>query len=394
MHASHRRAAVAAILPSLTAFCRALKDANLDIGLSQVIDAARSLEFIDVSEKHDFRVALRSNLVSRREDLAPFDRAFEAFWSQPQGAGARPPASEDRTRPDRRHPAAAEPGGGPDEPHVPAPAIEQDRAADPERYLFPVCAADEAVVDKDFGTLAADESRAVERLIRRLAPQLATAMSRRRERALRPHEIDPRRTLRRSLEHGGELIELAFRKRRVSSTRIVLICDVSGSMDCYSRFLIQFMYGLQNDVRGVETFVFSTFLTRITELIRTGDVARALERLSLSMLGWSGGTHIGGSLRTFNDRFAPRLVTSRTLVVIISDGWERGDSAMLSEQMRALRRRCRRILWLNPLCSRRMPMREFCSGLQAALPHVDLLLPAGNLRSLLDVGGTLLRLGV
>ncbi|MCH8054628.1 MAG: VWA domain-containing protein, partial [Deltaproteobacteria bacterium] len=236
-----------------------------------------------------------------------------------------------------------------------------------------------------------EESRAISRAILLIATKIATQVSRRRKRALKGDEVDPRRTMRKSIKYGGEIIELVSRKRRIKKNRVVLLCDVSGSMDCYSRFLIQFMYGLQNELWGVETFVFSTSLSRITHLIRTKDIASALERISNSVLGWSGGTNIGRSLDTFNREFAPSLVTHRTVAVIFSDGWDRGDVALLEREMRNLKRRCRKIIWLNPLLASEN-YEPLCKGMQAALPYLDLFLSMHNLNSLMTLGRTLQRL--
>jgi uncharacterized protein len=200
--------------------------------------------------------------------------------------------------------------------------------------------------------------------------------------------VDPRWTLRKNIKYGGDVVDLVNRKRRIKKTKVVLLCDVSGSMDCYSRFLIQFMYGLQNELWGVETFVFSTSLSRITHLIRTKDIANALEQISGSILGWSGGTNIGRSLQTFNRNFAPAMVTSRTIVVIISDGWDRGDVSLLERQMQDLKRRCKKVIWLNPLLASEN-YEPLCKGMQAALPYIDLFLSVHNLNSLVALGRTL-----
>ena len=162
-------------------------------------------------------------------------------------------------------------------------------------------------------------------------------------------------------------------------------------MDCYSRFLIQFMYGLQNELWGVETFVFSTSLTRITHLIRTKDITNALEKISTGILGWSGGTNIGRSLQTFNRNFAPSLVTHRTVVVVISDGWDRGDVELLEGEMQTLKRRCKKIIWLNPLLASEN-YEPLCKGMQAALPYIDLFLSVHNVNSLITLGRTLQKL--
>jgi uncharacterized protein with von Willebrand factor type A (vWA) domain len=221
-----------------------------------------------------------------------------------------------------------------------------------------------------------------------IATKIATQVSRRKKRATKGEEVDPRSTMRKSIKYGGEIIELARRKRRIKKTRVVLLCDVSGSMDCYSRFLIQFMYGLQNELWGVETFVFSTSLSRITHLIRSKEIASALERISHSVVGWSGGTNIGRSLATFNRDFAPSLVTHRTVVVVISDGWDRGDVSVLEREMQALKRRCYKMVWLNPLLASDH-YEPLCKGMQAALPYIDHFLSVHNLNSLVTLGRTL-----
>src|SRR3989338_7937548 len=273
-------------LANLLAFGRVLKETGVKVSLSQVIDASRSLELVDIARRDDFRAVLRSNLV---------------------------------------------------------------------------------------------------------ATKIATQVSRRKKRAAKGEEIDPRWTMRKNIKYGGEIIQLFSRKRRIKKTRVVLLCDVSGSMDCYSRFLIQFMYGLQNELWGVETFVFSTSLSRITHLIRTKDIGSALERISHSILGWSGGTNIGRSLHAFNREFAPSLVTHRTVLVIISDGWDRGDVGLLERKMRSLKRRCHKIIWLNPqLASENYE--PLCKGMQAALPYLDLFLSVHNLNSFIALGRTLQRL--
>jgi hypothetical protein len=159
-------------------------------------------------------------------------------------------------------------------------------------------------------------------------------------------------------------------------------------MECYSRFLIQFMFGLQNELWGVDTFVFSTSLTRITPLIRTKAISAALEKVSNQVLGWSGGTNIGGALQIFNSDFAPALVDNRTVIILISDGWECGDLNLLEQEMRTLKRRCSRILWLNPLLGDEN-YEPLCKGMQTALPYLDYFLPAHNVESLVNLARTL-----
>ncbi|MEE9569648.1 MAG: VWA domain-containing protein, partial [Candidatus Binatia bacterium] len=283
------------------------------------------------------------------------------------------------------------PGGSLEEVVAQATSQEEDRTQDRDPFFLPTYSPRDSLNTKDFSEMGIEESRAIGKAILLIASKIATQMSRRKKRALKGDEIDPRWTMRKNIKFGGDIIELVTRKRRIKKTRIVLLCDVSGSMDCYSRFLIQFMYGLQNELWGVETFVFSTSLTRITHLIRTKDIGNALERISSCVLGWSGGTNIGRSLRTFNREFAPSLVTHRTVMVLISDGWDRGDVALMEQEMRNLKRRCHKIIWLNPLLASEN-YQPLCKGMQAALPYLDFFLSVHNVHSLVALGRTMQKL--
>jgi hypothetical protein len=373
-------------LTNLMAFGRVLKGLGFKISLSQVIDASRSLSWVDMGNKGDFRTVLRSNLISNREDMALFDRVFDQFWRQENYRQDEP--LEDIEVPGGN---AREKTESSDQEEAGLEEILADGNDDHEledissKLSLPVYSPVESLSKKDFSEMGVEESRAIRKAILLIAQKIATQVSRRRKRTSRGDEIDPRWSMRRSLKYGGDLIEFAYRKRRIKKTRIVLLCDVSGSMDCYSRFLIQFMYGLQNELWGVETFVFSTALSRITHLIRTRNIESALERISQTVVGWSGGTNIGGSLHTFNREFAPSLVTHRTVVVIISDGWDRGDVSLLEHEMQSLKRRCNKVIWLNPLLASEN-YEPLCKGMQAALPFIDYFLSVHNLSSLIALG--------
>jgi uncharacterized protein with von Willebrand factor type A (vWA) domain len=189
-----------------------------------------------------------------------------------------------------------------------------------------------------------------------------------------------RRTVRRALETGGDLSRLAFRERAMRKTKLVVLCDVSGSMDLYARFLLQFLYALQHSFARVETFVFATRLSRITEQLGRRDWREALGDLARDVSDWSGGTRIGESLARFVAEW-PRLVDSRTIVIVLSDGWDTGDPEVLGEAMAALHRRAGRVIWLNPLLGS-AGYQPLTRGMQAALPHVDVFASAHNLPSL------------
>ena len=377
-------------VPNLLAFGRALKEVGLKVGLNQVMDASRSLEFVDIGTRADFRTVLRSNLISAKEEIPLFERVFDCFWRE---RASDAPPTESVPAPSAREKGGDSAGaeGEPEEEAARDLGPEEKAGEEGERSPLLAYSPLETLQKKDFSVMGIEESRAVSRAILLIANKIATQVSRRKKRAARGEEIDPRWTMRKSLRHGGEVIELVSRKRRIKKTRVVLLCDVSGSMDCYSRFLIQFMYGLQNELWGVETFVFSTSLTRITHLLRTKDIGSALERISGSVLGWSGGTNIGRSLYAFNREFAPSLVNHRTVVVIISDGWDRGDVALLEGEMKTIQRRCHKVIWLNPLLASEN-YEPLCRGMQAALPYIDLFLSVHNLNSLIALGRTLQKL--
>ena len=376
-------------LPNMMAFARALKQLGVKVGLSQVIDAARSTELVDIAAKEDFRELLRSNLISQKEDFPVFDMVFDCFWREQ--SYERVPMETLDIQGTPTESKAEQQGGeedGFEEAIAETMAQENVPVDDLEEFSIPTYSPQELLNRKDFSEMGIEESRAIARAILMIATKIATQISRRKKRARKGNIVDLRWTMRGSMKYGGELIELVTRKRRIKKTKVVLLCDVSGSMDCYSRFLIQFMYGLQNELWGVETFVFSTSLSRITHLIRTKDIANALEKISGSILGWSGGTNIGRSLHTFNRNLAPSLVTHRTVVVIISDGWDRGDVSLLEREMQDLKRRCKKIIWLNPLLASDN-YEPLCKGMQAALPYLDLFLSVHNLNSLIALGRTL-----
>jgi uncharacterized protein len=375
-------------LPNLLAFGRALKQLGVKVSLSQVIDASRSIEFVDIADKADFRALLRSNLISQKEDFPVFDMLFDCFWREQSYERVPMETVEIQGTPTE---SGAQEGGdeeGLEEAVAETVATENVPLENLDEFSVPTYSPQELLNRKDFSEMGVEESRAIARAILLIATKIATQISRRKKLGRKGNVVDPRWTMRKNMKYGGEIIDLVNRKKRIKKTRVVLLCDVSGSMDCYSRFLIQFMYGLQNELWGVETFVFSTSLSRITHLIRTKDIANALEKISGSILGWSGGTNIGRSLHTFNRNFAPSMVTHRTVVVVISDGWDRGDVSLLEREMQDLKRRCKKIIWLNPLLASEN-YEPLCKGMQAALPYLDLFLSVHNVNSLITLGRTL-----
>jgi uncharacterized protein len=364
------------LLDATVRFARVLREAGILVTPSEAIDAARSLDCVDVGDRTEVFLALGSVFVSRPEDLALFADLFERFWAAAEPEAAAPAEADPRR--DLQPPVPAL--GNPRQTASLQQWMRPGAPVDEEPVGMPLMGSDERLAEKDFTRLAAAELDEITRVARRMARRLVTRPSRRWEPARRGERIHPRRTLRRSFRTGGEAVTLAYRRRKRRKAKLVVICDVSGSMDLYSRFLLQFLYALQNVFARVETFVFSTRIRRITEELAGDTYQSALRQLTRSVREWSGGTRIGESLEAFADTWGDRL-DRRTIVVILSDGWDTGDPAQLDEAMARIHRAAGKTIWLNPLAGS-PDYQPLTRGMQAALPHVDHFAPAHNLASL------------
>ncbi|HEU5395359.1 MAG TPA: VWA domain-containing protein, partial [Candidatus Methylomirabilis sp.] len=362
----------------------------------EAADAVRALEAVDLADREEVRCALRAILTTRVEDFPAFDDCFTRIWAGAERFPEKPPprledVGDRRPAGDEGPPARVVPGAG----GAPKPLLERwvpgEAGREDEGEPTGLAASDaEVLMRKDFGAFAADELDEVARLAAQVARRLAFRVDR-RGRATRRHEqVDLRRTFRGALRTGGDMIALAWRQRRRRRPRLVLLLDVSGSMDLYSRFLLLFLYAMQNGFRRVETFTFGTRLTRVTDDLRGRPFPLALGRLAEEVRDWSGGTRIGESLAVFNRTWAERCVDRRTVVVVLSDGWDTGEPELLAGELARLRRRAARLLWLNPLLGS-PDYRPLTRGMAAALPHLDTFAPAHNLESLSRLGRHLAR---
>jgi len=359
-------------------FCRALRERGLLVTPSEAIDAVATLGLIDLDDRQETFLSLRSVLTSRIEDFPVFEELFEGFWDrlgrspQPRKVVEREDLSTSVRLSSHDHGRKGLAfflehwGTG------------ESRAAEP--INLPGASDVESAAEKDFCSFGADELEEISRLARRIAKRLARNPSRRWKPAGRGSRVDLRQTLRRSLRTGGELVELSFKQRRQKKTRLVVICDVSGSMDLYSQVLLQFVYGLQNSFARVETFVFSTSLKRITGHLRDKTYKHALERLGTNVRGWSGGTLIGPSINALNSGW-PKFIDKGAIVIILSDGWDTGEPEDLGTALADLKRRAGKLIWLNPLLGS-PSYQPLVRGMQAALPHIDVFAPLHNLASL------------
>lgn len=350
-----------------------------------MIDLARALEFVSIGSRAEFHDAARCLLVHRREDLPAFEEAFSVFFRAPSrdatgldlaALGERRRFRRPRFSPPPLRGQGAPPGPGKEPPPGPSepPVIQAT-------FTW---SAREVLRHKDFAEMTAEEVTEVERMISGLAWNPGQRRARRRQPG--PGGIaDLRRTLRRNLRHGGEILQWAHRERTSKPRPVVVLADISGSMERYTRLLLFFLYGLARGLdRRVEAFLFGTRLTRVTRELAGRDAYTALVEVSRTVPDWSGGTRIGESLKAFNFQWARRVLSGGAIVLIVSDGWDRGDPELLASEMARLQRSCHRLIWLNPLLG--SPEYEpLTRGIRAALPFVDDFLPVHSLASLEDL---------
>ena len=370
----------------LAGFVRTLRDNGFKIGLAETRDALEILAAPLAVRPSTLKPALRSLFCATHSDWERFDEIFEAFW---QGRGihqARTLAgSALESRAPARHlkdvgPRAGTPGL-PDHVERRHDDDDGDSAGD-GRGRREGASRFENLTSADLRHITdpADIAQA-HALAARLSRAMRARLVRRERVRRRGRRLDLRRTIHRNVSHGGTLVELAWRRRKIKPLRLVFLLDASGSMSPYTAFFVRFLHGVVDAFRESEAFVFHTRLAHVSASLRDRDVTRAVDKLSLMAQGIGGGTKIGESLATFNRWHARRVINSRTAVMIVSDGYDTGTPEQLGEEMRRLRRRCRRIIWLNPLIGWRDYSPQ-ARGMQAALPYIDLFAPAHNLESL------------
>lgn len=376
------------LLRNIVLFGRLLRALGTGVMPTQIVDLVEGLQHVDMQRREDVKEAARAVLVNRREHLPLFDLAFDLFWQAQQGDEWRQAELRDllakTVRFDKWELVAAakkDDGQGP----------ERERE-EPEIETIYTYSSQEVLRYKDFAQLTPEELEEVKCLMQEMVWNLRRRRTRRKTRATRGIYLDMRRTFRQNLRYGAEFLQLAWQRRRLRRRPLVVICDISGSMERYSRILLQFIYILSNKLEKVEAFVFSTRLTRITRYLKEHDVDEALDQVTNAVQDWSGGTRIGEVIKTFNYNWGRQVLGQGAIVLIISDGWDRGDIELLEREVNRLQLSCQRLIWLNPLLG--SPNYEpLARGIQAALPYIDDFMPVHNVMSLEQLGHLLEQLG-
>jgi uncharacterized protein with von Willebrand factor type A (vWA) domain len=374
------------VLRRVAGFGRVLRARGLEVGPRRLQDALAALGAVDVTSREESYWALRCTLVSHHEDIEVFDAAFAAFWEK-AGAGEdgaleapapRPPDPEAPTAPGD---APARAGVRREAVHAAEPGGDEDGPEDGDTAEGMAWSAVERLRELDFAEYTDDELREARRLLARVARAVPLRRSRRLEAAPSGPMLDKRRTMRSAMRTEGTPVLRLARRRRLVPRKVVFVVDVSGSMGPYARAMVMFLQAAVAGGRRVEAFTFGTRLTRVTRHLDSRDPDRALRAAAQAVPDWAGGTRIGDNIKALNDRWGRRGLTRGAVVVIVSDGWERGDVDLLGREMRALRRTAHTILWVNPLAGE-PGYQPLAQGMAAALPHLDLLLEGHNLHSL------------
>ena len=396
------------LLYRLTEFGRILWEVGISVGPRQMLDLMETLQYIDLTNKEDFYNTLRCCLVSKHEQEAIFNQMFGYYWfmrdnlhKQPEQPGNTvkrnerqmrlPPSERKRLaehinseqRKELRHEMKQT-----ERMRKPDPRDqdeEDDDAGNPQGTAY---SAIEQLRKKDFENFTWDEVQEAKRLMAEMHWKLGMRPTHRKKAARSGSYPDMRRLIRRNLKYGAELIELTWRETKRKPRPLVIICDISGSMSLYSRLLLHFIHTISNGLMNVEAFVFGTRLTRVTRQLKKRDVDDAVRDVSKSVQDWSGGTRIGDAIHYFNQHWARRVLGRGAVVLIISDGWDRGDAGTLKVEMDRLQHSCHRLIWLNPLLGS-PDYRPLTIGMKTALPFVDNFLPAHNLNSLINLGNLL-----
>ena len=366
-----------ALCRHVVTFGRVLREAGIEVGPGRVADALRGLDAVDLTSQPDVYWTLRQTLVSRHDELDLFDRAFAAWFLRepilPDGRGAVPEPVQSQKLVQAAADAALRDG---------------DEDEDEGEPLELGASAHELLREKDFAEMTPEEFARARRLIAAIARMRPLRSSRRRCADPRGDLLDLRRLVRRSLRTGGDPLERPYRARKEVPRKLVVLCDVSGSMDAYTRALLLFLHAVVGSGRGVEAFAFGTRLSRLTPDLATRDPEAALERASSAVTDWGSGTRIGASLKEFNDVYGRRALSRGAVVVVVSDGWERQDPALVGREMARLARAAYAVVWVNPLKGN-PEYQPLAGGMRAALPFVDRFLPGHNLRSLEELAAVL-----
>ena len=357
-------------------FCRFLRNYGFIVGLQEQALALEALSFINFEDKDNFKAALRTTLVKNVQNLQKFDRLFDDYWKElEKSVDSKIKESEEKKQKKQSQADAT---------FNNLKSWMNGKKSDEQQELA-AYSIGENLSEKDFSSIPKDDLNEVMQIIKEMSKSMAVSTNRRHIKANNHKQFDLRNTIRKNLKRGGELIEIAYKKPKKNRLKLVMLCDVSKSMDLYSAFLIQFVYAFQSVYQNIETFVFSNSIHRITNELKNKTFDEAMSELSQQVIGWSGGTQIGLSFLDFNDNFSNQLLDKQTIVLILSDGWDTGETEILKDSMQNIQKKARKIIWLNPLAGN-PNYTPTVQGMSAAMPFIDIFASVHNVESLKKIG--------
>ena len=353
--------------------CRFLRKKNFNITTTEEADALKAISFLPINSEDYFRSALRSVLTKSQNQYSKFDEYYHEFKEQLKKASDSKVKElpEEKKQTEKKTKQAQ------------FDALKDWLNLSPSEEEREVAAFSnlEVLTKKDFLDLSEDEMRLMMRMLQKLARKLAHQKSRLRKKSKRHQQLDLKQTIRVNMRKGGDIQQLIFSQKKNRKLKLVLLCDVSRSMDLYSRFFIHLIYAFQNAYDKIETLVFSTALHKVSEILNTNEFDQAFQMISERVPHWSGGTTIGSCLRDFTQNYGHGMLDKKTIVLILSDGWDTGEPEVMKESMKTIYKKSKKVIWLNPLAGSRDFFPE-AIGMKTALPYIDVLASAHNLESL------------
>ena len=359
---------------NLVQLCKFLRDKGFVLGAKEESDAMKAISFLPIGDKSSFKEALKSIFVKSKWQHEQFDDYYDEFWDELNKAVDSKTKDVEDENTEKPSPNAQQPSFETLKSWLYNDQTEEEKTIAAYSSL-------EVLTRKKFNDLSSDEMNLIMATLRKIARQLAHQKSRLKQRSTKNRQLDLKRTFSSNMRLGGEILKLQFSQPKDKKLKIVLLCDVSKSMGLYSRFFVHLIYAFQNAYDKIETFVFSTAIHRVTELLDNYEFEKAFDIISDRVPQWSGGTTIGRCLQSYVDSYSYRTLTKKTVVFILSDGWDTGDASILKHSMREIHRRSKKVIWLNPLAGNPDFSPEVI-GLQTALPYIDVMESAHNLESL------------
>ena len=366
----------------VVAFCRYLREKHFVAGPAEEAEVLQGLHVLNsFQDPQQFRLVLQIVLAKSRKQQEQFETLFDTYWKEmAKAVDSKVKQVDEENKGSKK---------SDNNKKQQAPSLQELKSwlyneSSDEKLELASYSTSTSLNRKNFSGFGDEGLQQLSKLIHVMARNLANRYNRRYKKNNRPGKFDLRGTLRSNMRRGGEIIDLVFQKQERQKLRLVLLCDVSKSMDLYSRFLVRFLYAFQNNYKQIETFVFSTSLHRITRQLQHGSFSEILEELADTVPGWSGGTQIGISLHQFTKNYAGKYLNHRSIVIILSDGWDTGNTELLAESMRKIHRKSGKVIWLNPLAGN-PDYEPTVKGMQAALPYIDVFAPMHNVESLRKV---------